>query len=162
MNSITVDNVTIFPGIPLPNGGAPCPKIHADGLALQLSYFSDDFSFIRQFSVPNVARAGDGFVVDILFDLPLWHSFGYPNDEALGGHPLYQRGLRFYQPHLIGNSSTIERFHRQNLVSFPDTGNLWSDCRHLIFTFKDETFECVFNGPLTIKISGADSWTSNV
>ena len=55
----------------------------------------------------------------IEFDLCLWTTFGYPNDEALAGHPLYGRGLFAYGIFQIHNSHWVKRKTEQNRVSFP-------------------------------------------
>ena len=68
--------------------------------------------------------------------------FGYPNDEALGGHPLYRRGLRHYRIFEVLNSSWISTMAEQNRLCFPHSDIFASD-RHWIFTFQDSTFECV-------------------
>jgi hypothetical protein len=70
--------------------------------------------------------------------------FGYPNDEALGGHPLYHRGLEFYAVFEVLNSSWIRQMEEQNRVCFPSTSAFRS--RHFIITFHDSTFECVADG----------------
>ncbi len=67
--------------------------------------------------------------------------FGYPNDEALKGHPLYQAGLRSYGIFEVLNPSWARRLEQQNRVAFPKTGT-WSS-RHFIITFHDSTFECL-------------------
>lgn len=67
--------------------------------------------------------------------------FGYPNDEALPGHPLYSRGLTYYGAFEVLRSSWIHQMTSQNRVCFPKTED-WTD-RHFIFTFHDSTFECV-------------------
>ena len=67
--------------------------------------------------------------------------FGYPNDEALGGHPLYKRGLEAYGVFEVLRSSWIQQMTDQNRVNFPQTSD--STRRHFIFTFHDSTFECV-------------------
>jgi hypothetical protein len=67
--------------------------------------------------------------------------FGYPNDEALGGHPLYRAGLRWYSAYEVIDSSWLAEVNRQNSVSFP-TGKGISR-RHFIATFKESTFECL-------------------
>lgn len=68
--------------------------------------------------------------------------FGYPNDEALGGHPLYERGLRCYGAFEVLNSSWAAAVAAQNRHSFPDTRDDYAG-RHFIFTFHDSTFECL-------------------
>ena len=70
--------------------------------------------------------------------------FGYPNDEALAGHPLYHRGLSGYGVFEVLNSEWIDLTVRQNQVSFPATRR--GSGRHFIFTFHDSTFECIAGG----------------
>jgi hypothetical protein len=70
--------------------------------------------------------------------------FGYPNDEALAGHPLFSRGLTFYGVFEVLNSSWIQQMTSQNRVCFPKTEH--SDQKHYIFAFHDSTFECVADG----------------
>ena len=67
--------------------------------------------------------------------------FGYPNDEALRGHPLWKRGLRHYGVFEVLSSSWVREKTEQNRVSFPKTPD--SKQRHFIFTFHDSTFECI-------------------
>lgn len=67
--------------------------------------------------------------------------FGYPNEEALGGHPLAARGLSFSGVYEVLGSSWIEQMAQQNRVCFPETPD--PTRRHFIFTFQDSTFECV-------------------
>ncbi len=75
--------------------------------------------------------------------------FGYPNDEALAGHPLYDRGLSGYGVFEVLNSEWIDLTVRQNQVSFPATRR--GSGRHFIFTFHDSTFECIA-GELNVSI----------
>ena len=67
--------------------------------------------------------------------------FGYPNDEALAGHPLYKHGLGAYGVFEVKKSIWIQQMTEQNRVSFPQTTE--SRRRHFVFTFHDSTFECV-------------------
>src|SRR4051812_4173055 len=46
--------------------------------------------------------------------------FGYPNDEALPGHPLYKHGLRDYDFFEVSPSAWMEEVKSQNRVSFPN------------------------------------------
>lgn len=56
---------------------------------------------------------------------------GGPNDEGLDEHRLYGKGLTFYSAHEVHNSNWIAREARAG------------DTRHYIFTFQDETIECL-------------------
>ena len=67
--------------------------------------------------------------------------FGYPNDEALDGHPLALKMQGAYDVYEVLNSSWVMQLEEQNRVSFPNTGR-WKS-RHFIFTFHDSTFECL-------------------
>ncbi|HBJ83926.1 MAG TPA: hypothetical protein DDZ88_08665 [Verrucomicrobiales bacterium] len=80
-------------------------------------------------------------VVVAHFDGCLITRFGYPNDEALGGHPLYASGLRHYGVFEVHGSSWPEELETQNRRVFPDSHSF--DYRHFIFTFHDSTFECL-------------------
>ena len=84
--------------------------------------------------------------------------FGYPNDEALAGHPLYDHGLSAYGVFEVLNSEWIELTVRQNQVSFPETRK--GTGRHFIFTFHDSTFECIASGLSTSLETGSDEKTT--
>jgi len=99
------------------------------------------FCAVRQNQDGKRVEAGYG-IVDL--DLCSTTKFGYPNDEALSGHPLYQKGLRAYGVFEVLNSNWIRLKTEQNRVAFPNTPE--STQRHFIFTFHDSTFECIAHG----------------
>jgi len=102
---------------------------------------NDDVTFLT-FNAAEIATDGSrgkGGTACIEFDLCFWTTFGYPNDEALAGHPLYGRGLSAYGVFEVHNSHWGRRMADQNRVSFPNTKDF--DSRHLVFTFHDSTFE---------------------
>lgn len=69
--------------------------------------------------------------------------FGYPNDEALPGHPLYKNGLDGggYGVYEVLNPTWAKEVTKQNRVCFPKKPD--SKQRHFLFTFHDSTFECL-------------------
>jgi hypothetical protein len=71
------------------------------------------------------------------------HMFGMPNDEALHGHPLYERGLEVYGAFRVENSSWIRQLERMNSVHSRHRPEWFAELTHFIFTFKESTFECV-------------------
>jgi hypothetical protein len=99
------------------------------------------FSAKQKGSDGKYLDAGYGIVE---FDLCTITKFGYPNDEALPGHPLRDKGLRAYRVFEIHNSSWTRLITAQNRVAFPKTPD--STGRHFIFTFHDSTFECIARG----------------
>lgn len=68
--------------------------------------------------------------------------FGYPNDEALSGHPLYPFGLKPYRAYEVFNSPWLRTLALQNKTSFPDA-DFAKARRHFIFSFHDSTLECI-------------------
>ncbi len=85
-----------------------------------------------------------GFKVTIEFEICQITKFGYQNDEAIEGHPLYSKGLRAYDIFRVENSEWIKSIERQNQVNFPNTD--YKSLQHFIFTFHDSTFECIAIG----------------
>ena len=105
------------------------PRLRADDFALLLRY-----------------RTADDKIVVVRFPLCNYVIFGAPNDEALGGHPLYSRGLKHYSVHEVRHSSLIEMLERRNSVHpRHDRESYVRDKRHYVFTFQDSTLECVVN-----------------
>ena len=80
--------------------------------------------------------------------------FGYPNDEALPGHPLYPE-LRYYTVHEVLEPSWRKRIIEQNQVKFPLTPPHYARFRHSIITFQDSTFECLAQDLRASRVSGA-------
>jgi hypothetical protein len=69
--------------------------------------------------------------------------FGGPNDEALGGHRLYGRGLEYHAIHEVHASSWITEAERVNSVHPHHQGGWHAWLRHFVITFHDETLECL-------------------
>lgn len=70
--------------------------------------------------------------------------FGSPNDEALGGHPLIELGLKHYQIHRIDNSPWLAELEQRNAIHpRHDKQRFLKDAIHYVFTFQDSTLECI-------------------
>jgi hypothetical protein len=121
-----------------PDPGTPMPLLAQGSSDLVLV-------FRAQTGPGGEAKAG---VVEA--SMCLVSQFGYPNDEALSGHPLWGHGLGFYGIHEVLDSSRVARFEAQNHVAFP--GLTPPPKRHFIITFHDETFECLADD-LTARIA---------
>ena len=79
-----LDRVVAVAGLPQCDTGAPSPVVAATEGELQVAY---------------ICRTGDEREVAIAvvtFADTRAHTFGMPNDEALRGHPLFERGVGFY------------------------------------------------------------------
>jgi hypothetical protein len=104
-----------------------------------------------------VRRGSDGYFHDAglaVVEMPFCHitRFGYPNDEALEGHPLWDKGLGAYGIYEVLNSSWKAQLAEQNLVCFPNPHpDAGARSRHYVFTFHESTFECIAEG-LTLTV----------
>ena len=125
------DRVEELTDLPHQSTGAPVPLLLAEDGELILAYLVE-------------SEADEVAVVE--FESVRAHYFGPPNDEALNGHPLYQKGLRFYRVYEVQNSSWIRALERMNRVHPKHQSGMFSRYRHFIFTFHDTTLECVANG----------------
>lgn len=68
-------------------------------------------------------------------------SYGYPNDEALGAHPLAQFGLGFYGVFEVDNSPLVQDIDRRNAIHPRHAKGAFASIRHWIITFQDETLD---------------------
>lgn len=140
-----LDSIVELRDVPRSDTGAPCPMVLSTEGALLLCYF-------RQFplnddEMKSVGSGGE-YETDeasLLVEFRLWraHMFGPPNDEAIRGHPLADRGVRPYGVFEVKNSSWIRGLERMNRVHRLHRPEQFQDLRHFIFTFHDSTFECV-------------------
>ena len=128
-SNITISEWTDAPSMDV---GAPMPGILAiDGNLFVAYILSESFEENEVFGV-------------VRFKGVMQHTFGYPNDEALGAHPLYESGLNFYSFNYIEGSPYIKELDERNSTIFPDSKGAY--CRrfkHWVVTFHDETLEVI-------------------
>jgi hypothetical protein len=139
------DRVTKLVGAPQSSVGAPNPLVVSDGLTVVLAYYLQDTPSGWDGSTARmVGHTTDGEPVALVrFDICLAHQLGPPNDEAFTGHPLASRGLAPYGSFEIEASSWIRGLEKMNRVHPSDRPGSYAAFRHLVFTFHDQTFECV-------------------
>lgn len=111
--------------------GSPCPAIHSDERRLLCAYYA------------NARALPEGTVAILRFDGVLQFRLGYPNDEALHGHPLAKFGLKHYAACLVENSPLLAEIENQNRVHAAFRPGLYDKFRHWVVTFHDETLEVV-------------------
>lgn len=140
------DSVVPLQGLPKSCAGVPLPLVVADEhhvlVAYRMPVIDPEFDGTNPRSVgPSMQEpyAIVGFRSSV-------HMFGYPNDEALGGHPLYERGLGFYGAFEVLNSSWIRQIRAMNEVCFPGRSWHFDTERHFALTFHDSMFECIATG----------------
>jgi hypothetical protein len=152
-----LDRVVELNDAPPSSAGAPLPLVLSDEHNVLLGYLISvpdpnwDGTYVRSLG----PLTPDQSVAIVRFESPYAHLFGPPNDEALGGHPLASRGLRWYGVFEVMESSWIRRLERMNSVH-PRHKRAWflEDKRHFIFTFHDSTFECIAKSYTIERVGG--------
>ena len=112
------------------SSGAPCLAVHSDGHNLICAY--------------NLhSRRETGRSVALLkFEVVLQYRIGYPNEEALAGHPLYPFGLTPYRFYTLENS-LIDEIEKQNSCHSRHRPGIYAKYRRWIVMFHDETLEVI-------------------
>lgn len=116
----------------LPDAGAPDPRLLA----------GDTGPTMVVYRTAVIAPTDEEFAV-LRFPVCTILKFGYPNDEALPGHPLYPKGLSYYGHFEVLDSSWVKTLAEQNPVSFPNETPSRKRSRHFVVTFHDSTLECI-------------------
>jgi hypothetical protein len=123
-----VETVIEIDDVPRGDTGAPMPIVLSDGHHTWVSYY--------------IPGGGDARAI-LRFDLVDSVLFGGPNDEALQGHRLHGRGLSAYTFHEVIKSDWVTARERENSVHSAHRSGWHALLRHFVFTFHDETFECL-------------------
>lgn len=126
--------------------GAPLPHVVSSGSRTYLIYLVSQRDPNWDGSYANVVTPSapeKESIAVVRFDECLIYKFGAPNDEALGGHPLYGRGLVAYRAHTVERSRWIGEQEKINSVHPQHRPGWETRFRHYLLTFHDEMFECV-------------------
>jgi hypothetical protein len=84
-------------------------------------------------------------LIDILkFNFKVY-KYGYPNDEAMGSHPMTKYGLGFYGLFEVLNSPWIKEICEGNRIHPRHDDSMFSDYKHYIVRFKDVTLDVLCN-----------------
>lgn len=79
----------------------------------------------------------------VRFVHPQTHMFGWPNDEAINGHPLHKNGLDAYSAYEVLNSPWVKQLEQRNSVHPRHRAGAYLKLPHYILTFHDSTLECI-------------------
>ena len=131
----SLDKAIPLGSIPLPDIGAPLPRLDADEREARVTYFGRSGS-----------GSEDDLRVTVVFAGCYALLFGPPNDEAFDGHPLADRGLDSYGAFEVKHSSWVRTLERMNRVHPLHNPEGFSYLRHFVITFHDSMFECVAAG----------------
>ncbi|HKY14900.1 MAG TPA: hypothetical protein VJM33_08230 [Microthrixaceae bacterium] len=69
--------------------------------------------------------------------------FGFPNDEAQHGHPLWNAGLSFYAAHEVSDSPWVSELRAIEAVHPMAAALPFPEARHFMLTFHDSMMEAV-------------------
>ena len=111
--------------LPVQDVGAPDPVVFINSLRSVLRYWTSDDQFAL-----------------VAFS-PWALSIGGPNDEALHGHPLDERGLESYRNYEVTHSPWIAALEQANRVHGAHRPAMYAGLRHVIMTFHDGLIEFV-------------------
>ncbi|MEM6289335.1 MAG: hypothetical protein AAF845_19515 [Bacteroidota bacterium] len=123
------DEVVEIDTLPLPDIGAPLPRLDATEHEARVTYY--------------VRSSGEDRMATVTFHGLRALYFGPPNEEAFEGHPLANRGLRPWAAFEILRSSWIRSMERMNRVHRAHRPEAFEGLRHYVLAFLDSTFECV-------------------
>ena len=128
--------------------GAPMPGLLLRGSVLFVAYIvRDDDGVNEREECYAVVRFGG----------VLQHTFGYPNDEALGAHPLFSSGLALYAFNEVWNSPYVRELAARNAKTHPGSEASYLRRKHWIVPFHDETLEVIGDTVEFIRSVGASS-----
>ena len=147
----------VLQDIPQMSGGAPLPvTLQSEGICCLAYLCNTSAPDWDGRSVRVVSHDTDDEPVAIVtFKGVAATYFGSPNDEALRGHPLHDRGLKHYSAFDVANSEWIASLERMNRVHPYHKAERFRELRHYVFTFHDSTFECVAKGYAVELITGS-------
>lgn len=138
------DDLIQLTQIPEPDTKHPFSTIFTDGNRLFLAYYLDQ---VGKESDDSAIELSDRTVVApaalFSFSYTRVHTFGLPNDEVLDEHPLSSRGLHAHGAFEVKNSSWVQRIEKANRGYRDHEPERFEVLRHFIFTFHDNTFECL-------------------
>jgi hypothetical protein len=69
--------------------------------------------------------------------------FGFPNDEAQHGHPLWKTGLTFYALHDVTDSPWLTELREIESAHPSAPPDPFPNSRHLVLTFHDSMLEAI-------------------
>jgi len=116
------------------DAGAPLPVLISGNKTFVAFYLPPNFDFDG--TNPRSRSADDDDAIGVVeFRGVTAVKMGSPSDERLREHALWGHGLTYYAAHLVQNSAWI-----RELISTDEARRTTS---HYVFTFHDETLECV-------------------
>jgi hypothetical protein len=142
------DRVRLLNDIPQSSVGAPIPVVlSSEHITVVAFYLENAPANWGGSAIRIVSEDTAGEPLALVRFAPCYATmFGPPNDEAIQGHPLYERGVTPYGAFVIENSSWIRRLERMNSAHVRHKPERFLARNHYVLSFHDTTFECVADG----------------
>ncbi|XZF16180.1 hypothetical protein ACTHGU_08580 [Chitinophagaceae bacterium MMS25-I14] len=130
------------------DAGAPMPHLlHSEHKTYLLFYLGKELSGWDGKTVEVVySDTTKSLIAGVEFKRCYSAKLGSPNDEVLHGHPLYGKGLDYYEPFIVRNSNWVKELENINKVHAGYRPETWKKLNHYLFPFHDTTFECLAFG----------------
>ena len=128
------------------SGGAPLPHLLSSGMRSFVAFYLDEPDPDWDGTYVTVVDPRDGTEASLAlaeFKGSVAVKLGPPNDEVLHGHPLDGRGLGGYGTYVVENSRWLAELIEINRVHDYFDPQSWTDKRHFLLVFHDETVEAV-------------------
>ncbi|MEQ1954093.1 hypothetical protein [Mesorhizobium sp. CN2-181] len=129
--------------VPQSDVGAPTPLVFAEENKLLFGYYVQTHAGNEPFDTCAIVRVESYLAL----------KFGYPNDEAIGGHRYAPIGLRPCSAYEVLDSEWIREIVEANRVHPHHSDRMFISDRHFIFTFHESVLEFITNDELVISRS---------
>jgi hypothetical protein len=116
------------------------PQVVEVKLSKDYKFMYENFLISSQQELYLLLQAHRGQVDALKFNFMIY-KFGYPNDEAIGAHPLAKFGLGFYGLFEVINSPWTKEICEANKVHPRHEDSMFHDVKHYIARFKDVTLD---------------------
>jgi len=119
------------------------PSVKEISLKKEYKFMYENFVISSQRELYLLLARNNDIVDALKFEFKIY-KFGYPNDEALGAHPMAKFGLGFYGFFEVKNSPWIDELRNLNRAAHErHTDSMYSNYRHYIARFKDVTLDVI-------------------
>jgi hypothetical protein len=118
------------------------PKVNEIKLRKDYKFMYENFLISGQADLYLLLEESEGLIDTLRFNF-LIYKYGYPNDEAIGAHPMAKYGLGFYGFFEVLNSPWIIELQNSNGIHPKHNMSMYNGYKHYIARFKDVTLDVI-------------------
>ena len=125
--------------------GAPMPQVFSNGHKIFLIYLINEPDQNWDWTYTNLIDNSSEMIYPLALAEFNGHTFrfGIANDEVFDGLPLWNKGLEYYEAHIIENSTWITEIKNINKVHPDFNEESWNHKKHFMLLFHDEILEVI-------------------